>query len=62
MDRKETRSIALESKKGLITNDVPELRRQIARTAIWHIDVWKDVFKDDPDMLRRFDEDHIQTS
>ena len=54
-NRREAWDIAVESKQDLETNDTPEMRRQIIRsaTARGYWSVWMTVFEDDPDMLER---------
>jgi len=54
INRRETWDIAVESKRDLSTNDTPEMRRQIIRSAkrgYWSI--WMTVFEDDFDMRQR---------
>jgi hypothetical protein len=56
LNRRETWDIAIMSLNHLHLRDNPEMRKQITFTAIGHgyWSVWMTVFKDDPDMLRRF--------
>ncbi|QYX32865.1 HNH endonuclease [Sphaerospermopsis torques-reginae] len=48
--------IAQEAFSDLQKNDTPEMRKQIVRTAqgIGFFSVWMTVFKDDPEMIKRF--------
>ena len=55
-NRRETWDLAIRSLNHLHKNDTPEMRKQITFTATGHgyCSVWMTVFKDDPDMLKRF--------
>ena len=55
-NRRETWDVAVRSKKNLEECDCPAMRDQIELTAIGHgyWSIWMTVFKEDPDMLRRF--------
>lgn len=55
-NRRETWDIAVRSKNNLSNSNYPEMREQIVLTATGHAywSIWMTVFKDDPDMLRRF--------
>jgi len=48
--------LAIRSLDHLHKNDTPEMRQQITCTATGHAywSIWMTVFKDDPDMLKRF--------
>lgn len=54
LNRRETWEIAQESKHDLLDCDTPQMRGQIVRSVAGYWSVWMTVFKDDPDMLRRF--------
>ena len=55
INRREAWDIAVESKRDLASNDTPEMRRQIIRsaTARGYWSVWMTVFEDDTDMRQR---------
>jgi hypothetical protein len=56
LNRRETWDIATRSLNRLRTNDTLLMREQVAEHSVsqGYWSVWMTVFKDDPDMLRRF--------
>jgi uncharacterized protein (TIGR02646 family) len=55
INRRETWDIAVDSRRDLESNDAPEMRRQIIRsaTARGYWSIWMTVFEDDPDIRQR---------
>ena len=56
LNRRYVWDLAIRSLDHLHKNDTPEMRQQITCTATGHAywSIWMTVFKDDPDMLKRF--------